>query len=132
MTDRLATTIGAIVASDFRTAAILDRYGRDFCGGGRRTFEEACRSASADVREVADAIDALSPASSTRDDPASLSLDRLVDHILSTHHEYVKASMPVIAGHLEKIADAHGSRHPEVTRVAAHFERLRGDLGQHM
>jgi regulator of cell morphogenesis and NO signaling len=37
------TTIRDIVADDFRSAAVFDRYGIDFCCGGGRTVAEACR-----------------------------------------------------------------------------------------
>ena len=133
MVDRAASTpIGDIVASDFRTAAIFDRFGIDFCCGGRRPFDEACRAASADPSEVARALDALPPATPASDDPAGWSPDALVDHIVSTHHRYVRASLPVIAAHLDALIAAHGGRHPELRRVAAHFARLSADLEQHM
>src|SRR5262245_41970572 len=107
------STIGQIVAADFRAAAIFDRFGIDFCCGGRRSFEDACRSAAADPSEVARALDALTacPAS---DDPADWRLDRLIEHIVATHHAYVRNALPVISAHLQKLVNAHGERHPEL------------------
>ena len=37
---------------------------------------------------------------------------QLVNHIVTTHHYYVKNAMPVIAGHLEKVANKHGDSFP--------------------
>ena len=54
-----ATTIGEMVAADFRAAAIFERFGIDFCCGGRREFNDACRTAAVDPREVIGAIEAL-------------------------------------------------------------------------
>ena len=105
MGDRVASTpVGEIVAGDFRTAAVFDRFGIDFCCDGRQPFDEACRLASADPSEVARALDALPPAAGAPADPALWPPHRLVDHIVSTHHAYVRASMPVIAAHLDALA----------------------------
>jgi regulator of cell morphogenesis and NO signaling len=55
-----STTVGDIVAGDFRAAAVFERFGIDFCCGGRRSVAEACRTAAADPAEVIDALGALS------------------------------------------------------------------------
>ena len=47
MNELLGTaTIGDIVATDFRTAGIFERFGIDFCCGGRRSLADACRDAT--------------------------------------------------------------------------------------
>ncbi len=58
--------------------------------------------------------------------------DRLIDHILTVHHAYVRSALPAIARHLAKLVDVHGGRHPELPRVAAAFDEMGGDLRQHM
>jgi len=133
MVDRPAsTTVGAIVAADFRTAAIFDRFGIDFCCGGQRSFDDACRSAAADPYDVARALNALPPTPAQSDDPGAWRLDQLIDHIVATHHAYVRETLPVITGHLERLVNAHAERHPELMRILAHFIRLSRDLQQHM
>jgi regulator of cell morphogenesis and NO signaling len=127
-----ATTIGEMVAADFRAAAIFERFGIDFCCGGRREFNDACRTAAVDPREVIGAIEALPAVANEDADVTRWPLDRLVDHIVSTHHEYVRSSMPVIRQHLTKLGQVHGARHPELLRVTAHFDTIARDLGQHM
>ena len=126
------TTIGAIVADDFRTAAVFERFGIDFCCGGGRSFDEACLEAAAEPAEVQRALDALPPQRERSDDPAQLPLDRLIDHIVSRHHAYIRSALPLIGGYLQKLVGVHGVRHPELARVAAHFERLAGELTLHM
>ncbi len=133
MSERLATTsVGEIVAADFRTAAVFERFGIDFCCGGRRSLGDACRTAAADPDAVAQALDALGPTFETEDDVTRWPLPRLIDFIVSTHHAYVRSSMPTIARYLTKLQEVHGSRHPELSRVAAYFDQVRGDLDQHM
>jgi regulator of cell morphogenesis and NO signaling len=71
-------------------------------------------------------------ATAAGDDAARWPIPRLIDHIVSTHHAYVRSSLPTIAGHLAKLADADGVRHPELLRIVVYFEQVRGDLEQHL
>src|SRR5262245_14094181 len=124
-------TVGDIVATDFRTAGVFERFGIDFCCGGRRSLAEACRTASADPDTVIRALRALSTERND-DDVSEWSLDRLIDHIESVHHAYVRAALPRIAGILNKLVEVHDARHPELRLIASSFRRLGGELEQHM
>ncbi|HWK09368.1 MAG TPA: iron-sulfur cluster repair di-iron protein [Vicinamibacterales bacterium] len=127
------TTIGEIVAGDFRAAGVFERFGIDFCCGGRRTISEACRTAAADPSAVKAALDALPAAGPSDDrDVTRWPLDRLADHIVNTHHAYVRAALPAIARHLAKIVEVHGARHPELPRIETAFTQIARDLLQHM
>ena len=126
------TTVGDIVAGDFRTAAVFERFGIDFCCGGRRDFRDACRDAGAEPEAVQHALDALPPVADRLDDVTSAPLEQLIEHIVETHHMYVRSALPAIAGYLKKLVEAHGARHPELARVLAVFQDLRADFEQHM
>lgn len=128
----MATTVGEIVAADFRTAAVFDRLGIDFCCGGRQPFDEACQRAGVDPAEAQRQLDALPASAGGGDDITSAPLDELVDHIVSTHHAYVRMALPAIASYLTKLTEVHGARHPELALVASHFARLSVELQQHM
>jgi regulator of cell morphogenesis and NO signaling len=127
------TTVGEIVATDFRAARVLERFGIDFCCGGRRSLTDACRVAAADPEVVRRALYEL-PSAPTDDekDVRRWPADRLIDHIVSTHHRYVRTAMPAIADHLAKLVSVHGQRHPELTRIGASFDELRHELLQHL
>src|SRR6266496_6383566 len=84
--ERLATPVGEIVATDFRAAAVFERFGIDFCCGGRRALDDACRTAAADPAEVVRALDALPAVADIDTDVTQWPLERLIDHIVSTHH----------------------------------------------
>ena len=128
-----ATTVGEIVATDFRAAGVFEQFGIDFCCGGRRSIAEACRTAAADPAAVHRALAALPPIDEPRtDDVTQWPLPRLIDHILSTHHAYVRSALPAIAQYLAKLVEVHGARHPELVRIAAAFDEMRRDLLQHM
>jgi regulator of cell morphogenesis and NO signaling len=133
MTDRLESpTVGDMVAADFRTAEVFERFGIDFCCGGRRSFNDACRIAAVDPGVVLKALNAISRRHPEGDDVATWPLDRLIDHIEDSHHAYVRRALPSIARHLMKLVEAHGSRHPELVTVGDVFAGMSEDLQQHM
>lgn len=125
-------TVGEVVASDFRAAAVFEQFGIDFCCGGRRTLAEACRAAAADPDRVVNALQALPVAVASQDDVARWPIPRLIDFIVSVHHAYVRSAMPALTRHLTKLMIVHGSRHPELARISAYFDQIVVDLTQHM
>jgi regulator of cell morphogenesis and NO signaling len=66
------------------------------------------------------------------EDATDWPLERLIDHIESTHHEYVRAASARIARHLTTLVAEHGDRHPELTLLESAFRHLRADLEQHL
>jgi regulator of cell morphogenesis and NO signaling len=127
-------TIGEIVANDYRTASVFDRFGLDFCCGGKRTLAEACRSQGVDPAAVVSALPASDepPAESRGMPDATWTVDALAAYIVTTHHRYVREQAPVIASRLAKLVMVHGARHPELQTIAAHFGEVVDELHVHM
>src|SRR5262249_31145908 len=115
------TTIGDIVALDFRAAAVFEQFGIDFCCGGRRSVAEARATAAVNPLEVEAAIEALATGAAGDFDVTVWPLDGLIDPIVPMHHGYVRSAMPTIQQYLAKRVQVHGQRHPELTNVAAAF-----------
>jgi len=133
MSDQVTTTmIGDIVAADFRAAAVFEQFGIDFCCGGRRDLGAACKAAAVDPSEVVRALDALPRTFGDEADVTQWPVDRLLDHIVSVHHAYVRTSTPIIRQYVAKLVEVHGARHPELARIAACFDTVARDLAQHM
>ena len=126
------TTVGDIVASDFRAAGVFERYGIDFCCGGRQSLGEACRAADANPEAVIRDLEALPGVVDKEDGMATWSASSLIEYIESTHHAYVREAIPRIGAFLEKLVEVHGARHPELAFTAAAFQRLGAELMQHM
>ncbi len=126
------TTVGDLVAADARAADVLERFGIDFCCGGRRPFADACRAAGADPVAVRRALEALPPPDGETERPAEWPVDRLLDYIVSTHHAYLREATPAIGRRLARLVEVHGERHPELAHIRAVFMRLGRELHQHM
>src|SRR5215831_2353641 len=126
-------TVGEIVATDFRTARVFEQFGIDFCCGGRQSIAEACENVAVDPEIVERALQALPPAAEHDDtDVTRWSPDRLIEHIVTKHHAFVRAALPSIERQLAKLVEVHGQRHPELTSIAASFDLMSRDLLQHM
>jgi regulator of cell morphogenesis and NO signaling len=125
-------TLGEIVTTDFRAAAILERYGLDFCCRGNRTLEQSCRDAGVRADDVLEQLEAIESSPSHETAFNEWPLSGLVDYIVSTHHAYVKDALPVLLAHATKIATVHGRRHPELIRVAQLVEQVAAEMTSHM
>ena len=125
-------TVGEMVANDHRAAAVMERFGIDFCCGGARSLEDACAAAGAELSTVTHALETLAPAAGAVDDFVHWPAQQLIDHIVSTHHAYVRSALPVIARHLQKLEQVHGERHPELRQLADVFAGMSVDLEQHL
>jgi regulator of cell morphogenesis and NO signaling len=133
MTATPETTIREIVATDYRTAAIFQRHGLDFCCNGCRTIEQGCRDAGANPDVLLREIDAVlgTPGSGI---PRYSSWDArtLVAYIVDTHHGYVREALPPLLQHTTKIAAVHGERHAELDHIARLFARVADEMTDHM
>ena len=133
MTATPETTIREIVAADYRTAAVFQRHGLDFCCNGCRTIEQGCRDAGAEEDTLLRELDAVlnapagaGPRYATWDPPA------LVSYIVANHHGFVRQAIPALLTHTRKIAEVHGERHPELPHIARLFERVAAEMAGHM
>lgn len=130
---READTVGDLVAADFRAAAVFERLGIDFCCGGRSSLAEACRTAGVSIDVLFRNLEAIPPLSSPAgDDPRQWPATRLIEHILTRHHAYVREALPRISAFLSRLIDVHGVRHPEIVGVGREFQHLELGLQQHM
>jgi regulator of cell morphogenesis and NO signaling len=127
------TTIGDLVARDYRAAAVLERYGIDFCCGGSRTVADACAAKGLDPSRItAEVAAACADARTAPPDFASWDASALVAHIVSQHHAYVRRALPSLAAYTAKIASVHGANHPELHEVERIVAGVIDEMTSHM
>lgn len=127
------TTVGEIVALDYRAASVFKEAGIDFCCGGEKSIDEACREKAVDTLKLKEKLKELetSPDTSTHNFN-EWELGFLCDYIINTHHKYVIRSLPEIVQYSKKISTVHGERHPELIEVADLFLQINHELLQHL
>jgi len=127
--------IGEIVAKDIRKAEVFKKYGLDFCCGGKKTLEKACREKGIDANTVKgelDYLDMVTQVSIPSQNYDNWELDFLADYIVHTHHKYVARAIPEIFEYTQKVARVHGTQHPETVEVADYFVQVMNELNRHM
>ena len=132
MDNNLSFTVGEIVTKDFRTASVFSKYGIDFCCGGDKTLEEACKEQSIDRSQLQKELEEVAQKEEGTIDFNSWSLKLLVDYIEETYHTYIKRQLPLLTKNLEKIKDVHGEHHPELLKINNLFLHSAMDLSMHL
>jgi len=126
-------TLGALAAKDLRKAEIFKKYGLDFCCGGKKTVKEACAEKGLDVTKIEQELQQADKNVLTRTLPyGDWSLDFLADYIVNTHHTYVRKTLPELRGYALKVAQVHGSRHPELVTIHHLVEAINKELSEHL
>lgn len=125
------TKIGDAVALNFRSAQVFEKFGIDFCCGGKKSIGEACIAKGIDADEVVSSLQNISGNGITADFN-SWKLDFLIDYIVNNHHRYVEKMLPLIFLHSQKVAEKHGVNHPEIAAIAELFVNIKDELEVHL
>jgi regulator of cell morphogenesis and NO signaling len=126
-------TIGDLVAKDYRTAEVFEKYGIDFCCGGKVPLATACREKGIDLEKLhLDLEKAAAEPLDRSQNYAAWELPFLADYIVNTHHAYLKEHTAGISAYTHKIAQVHGAHHPEVIEIAKIFDKIAADLALHL
>lgn len=126
-------TIGSIVALNYKTASIFQKFSIDFCCKGGRTIQEACTAKNLDADVIEKEILAVLKEKEIESiDFNTWPLDLLADYIEKKHHRYVTQTAPVLTAYLDKINKVHGQNHPELLEVLNLFIACQKELTSHM
>lgn len=127
------STIGELVAADFRKAEVFKKFGLDFCCGGNKSLKEACDEKGIDVNMVETSLSLVeNQPKGSQQDFISWELDFLADYIVNTHHKYVTEALPKLSEFSINVAKVHGDFHPEVVEIAELFNAIAEELNMHM
>lgn len=127
-------TVGELVAEKPSRSRVFEAFRIDYCCGGKRSLEDACRKKGVALDELVSALDRAEARSLAEDatDAAHMPLDALCDHIVERHHEYLRCELPRLTRMANKVAKVHGDRDSRLVAVADTFAGLAEELGSHM
>jgi regulator of cell morphogenesis and NO signaling len=128
-----ATTVREIALEQPASIRIFEKFGIDYCCGGRKPLAQACQERSLDLQTV---LAALESAAQDADKPTpewtSASLEALCQHIVTAHHEYIRREIPRLWQLAQKVVARHGDTHPELIRIQELIRGAGEDLIQHL
>lgn len=129
-----AKSLGDLVTERESRGEILEHFGLDFCCGGKKSLEVACAELNLRVDDVVRALeeaDQRTPVEGSRD-WTKATLRDLADHIVGTHHVYLRSALPELEVKVRKVAEVHGAHHPELLQVRDTFLMLKREIEAHM
>jgi regulator of cell morphogenesis and NO signaling len=123
-------TVGQIAAETPASVRVFETHGIDYCCGGKVGFAEACQARGLDPEKVRLEIEGAAAGNGNAGrDWRTAPLSELIDHIVETHHVYLKTNLPRIAEMLAKVMKAHGSSVPAIAPV---FAAMKEELDAHL
>lgn len=128
-------TIGEIVTTDYRKAAVFSKYGIDFCCKGNLNLSSACAKVNLDKNVL---ILALAEVDEKKENDinkaiyADLPLDVLMDVIEKKFHQKIREQIPIINMRLSRLSKSHGEQHPELYLIQHLFFESSLTLAGHL
>jgi regulator of cell morphogenesis and NO signaling len=127
-------SIREIVCQYASAATILHRFDIDLCLHADLSLEDACHELQLSVDQV---LEKLADAESKQRgngkvDTGTMSLGRLVQHIVRVHHHRVRQDLPRLVEMAAKVAEKRRGRAPELASVAKLVEKLHAEMYAHI
>jgi regulator of cell morphogenesis and NO signaling len=130
-TDR-ESLVRDIAAEHPQSVRVFEAHGIDYCCGGRRRLEEACRAANIAVETVLEELHQPPAVDQPDRNWNQASLADLAGHIVEKHHGFVRQESPRLTALAAKVRSKHGSAHPELVTLEEIFNDLAAELEMHM
>lgn len=124
-------TIREIVDKSPATLGVFKKFGIDICKHGSATLETVSEKLHLSHEQLSEKLnEAQHPESVAA--PQELSAVKLIQHIVRTHHQYVRRELPALAEIAERVAVRHGEHTPSLVRVKELVNSLHDELLAHL
>lgn len=131
--NQINQTVGEIVRENFKAAGVFERYGIDYCCGGKQKLSEACQKKSIAVDDVLLALESMNQTSpAPANEFQQMHAPELISYIMLHHHQYIREEMPLLIAQLRRIAYKHGDRFPWLHPALIVSEQLEQELINHL
>jgi len=129
----LTQTVREIALEQPESIRVFERFGIDYCCGGRKPLAEACADRQLAVDEVVAALEsAANSAAPLPVDWSQATLGALIEHIVATHHAYVKRELPRLAELARKVVKRHGETQAHLPAMQSLLVLLDDELIHHL
>lgn len=128
------TTVGEIVAARPATGRIFELVGIDYCCGGQVQLKKAALNKGIDTNQLLSALHVVNATSSTSPerDWTEEPLSELMDHIVTTHHAWLRRELPLLLATTQTVLRVHGDSHPELAEVSETLTKINGAVLPHL
>ena len=135
MTATTEKTVRELALENPAATRVFEKLGIDYCCGGNKSLEQACRAANLPMDQVLDSLETAKQATRAAQkdrDWQREPLPDLIAHISDAHHTYTRTEIARLGPLFDKVCSVHGKNHPELLQVRASFRGLAQELTMHM
>lgn len=125
-------TVREIAGQHADSYKIFHKYGIDFCCGGKRLLSDVCEEKGIEISAIANDFLALEKTPSDQKDWNTETLENLINHIVDTHHQYLRDDLPRLFHLTQKVASRHGERDAHLYKVLEIFVSMANELLAHI
>lgn len=127
------TTVREIAIENPASIRVFEKLGIDYCCGGRKPLAEACEERALEPAAVLAALEAANqPTETAGVGWSTASLASLCEHIVTTHHAFVRAEIPRLMQLAQRVVVRHGAGHPELAQIQELVRTVSEDLTSHL
>ncbi len=127
------TRIADIAAQNPAAIRVFQRFGIDFCCGGKRPAGEVCAEKQMTFNELRTALESAGAPGTSEIPAAEAKLTEIIRFIVDKYHADLRVELPRLGQMAAKVLDVHGERYPAVLpALASTFRALREELEAHM
>lgn len=125
-------TVRDIATENPGAVRVFEKYGIDYCCGGRVPLADACAAKNLNVDDVIASLEgAVAPSSSGEKDWGKESLASLAAYIVDTHHAFVNREIPRLNGLAGKVVSRHGDTRQELAVIQSKLAELGEEMITH-
>ncbi len=131
-TPLLDRPVGQLVAEKPARSRVFERWGIDYCCGGKKALSDVCTAKKLDAASVVrdlEASDASPQPIAT--DWTKESLTDLCDHIEKVHHGYLHEALPRLTALTTRVAERHGAKDGRLIKLRDVFQAFRSEMEEH-
>lgn len=126
------STLRSIALEHPPTIRVFEDFHLDYCCGGNRPLAEVCAEKGIAVETVLTALAEVDGNQAGEHDLAQATLTELIEHIVETHHAYIRNELPRLEAMAGQVAAKHGKAHPETVVIASQLRQLGEELLFHL
>lgn len=128
----LETPVGQLVAQKPARSKVFERWGIDYCCGGKKSLQETCAKKGLDASAVVQDIERSDAAPQPEGtDWTQTTLTALCEHIQGVHHGYLREALPRLTALTERVAERHAGKDPRLAELKEVYADFRAEMEAH-
>jgi regulator of cell morphogenesis and NO signaling len=127
-------TVRDIALSNPALIRVFERFGIDYCCGGRKPLEQSCNELQLSLEQVLEKLAEVQnqESSAPSDNWQEAPLASLISYIVRTHHTRVRQELPRLLTLAAKVSSKHEANRPELLKVLDICQQLDEEMLAHL